>query len=64
MRWMGGFPLWQLRGDDETTWATILAERGQFSASVGATTLGQFDTIWAAKVVIEHGLDDRILARP
>jgi hypothetical protein len=63
MRWMGGFPLWQLRGDDETTWGMIHAERGQFNASVGTTTLGQFESIWAAKMMIEDGLHDRELGR-
>jgi hypothetical protein len=62
MRWIGGFPLWQLRGDDETTWAMICAEGGRFGASVGAAKLGQFDTIWAAKVAIENGLQNHVVA--
>ena len=58
MEWLGGFPCWFVRGEDERLCAAILALPDRrapyaFRAFVGDECCGTFDTIWDAKKKIE-----------
>jgi hypothetical protein len=58
MEWLGGFPCWFVRGENDRLRAAIVALPAprapySFAAFVAGECCGQFETIWAAKSQIE-----------